>query len=197
MHLAASSFDAADRYRFVRSRRGCAAGTHLVVSGPPASGKSTLAPQVAASLGLPLVAKDTIKDALMSVLGVADIEASRQLGRAAVRAMLAVAEQSPIGAVVESNFYRSVAGPDLMSLPGHIVEVFCRCTPDVAWERYRHRAGTRHAGHFDRERTRAEFWNDEVAEPVAGPWPLLEVDTESPIDVAAVVRFVQTSLQRE
>ena len=38
--------------------------------------------------------------------------------------------------------------------------------------------------------------NDEVAEPVAGPWPLLEVDTTSPVDVAAVVRFVQTSPQR-
>lgn len=170
---------------------------YVVVSGPPASGKSTLAPQVAASLGLPLVAKDTIKDAIMSVVDAADVEASRQLGRAAVRAMLAVAEQSPIGAVIESNFYRSVAVPELLNLPGHIVEVFCRCTSEVAWGRYRHRTGTRHAGHFDHERTRAELWNDEVAEPVAGPWPLLEVDTESPVDVAAVVRFVQTSLQRK
>lgn len=42
-----------------------------------------------------------------------------------------------------------------------------------------------------------ELWNDEVAAPVAGPWPLLEVDTESPVDVEAVVRFVQTSLQRK
>ena len=170
---------------------------YVVVSGPPASGKSALAPQVAASLGLPLVAKDTIKDALMSVLDAPDVEASRQLGRAAVQAMLAVAEQSPIGAVIESNFYRSVAAAELTSLPGHVVEVFCRCTAWVAWDRYRSRAGTRHAGHFDHERTRDELWNDEVAEPVAGPWPLLEVHTDLPVDVAAVVRFVQTSLQRE
>lgn len=77
----------------------------VVVSGPPASGKSTLAPLLAAELALPLIAKDTIKDALMSLLPVQDVEASRQLGRAAVTAMLAVAAESPVGAVLESNFY--------------------------------------------------------------------------------------------
>src|SRR3954466_7972344 len=56
----------------------------VVVSGPPASGKSTLAPVLARGLKLPLLAKDTIKDALMSKLAVPDVDASRQLGRAAV-----------------------------------------------------------------------------------------------------------------
>ena len=143
------------------------------------------------------MAKDTIKDALMSVLGAPNVETSRQLGRAAVQAMLAVAADSPIGAVIESNFYRSVAAADLASLPGPVVEVFCRCQADVAWKRYRSRAGTRHAGHFDDDRTRDKLWNDEVAEPVAGPWPLLEVDTNVPVDVAAVVRFVRATLQPE
>ena len=167
----------------------------VIVSGPPASGKSTLAPQVASALGLPLIAKDTIKDALMSVLDVPDVDTSRQLGRASVRAMLAVAGQSPIGAVIESNFYRSVAGAELNALPGRVVELFCRCSGDVAWDRYRSRAGTRHAGHFDHDRTRDELWNAEVAEPVAGGWPLLEVDTNTPVDVTAVVQFVETHRQ--
>ena len=74
----------------------------VVVSGPPAGGKSTLAPVLARDLGLPLVAKDTIKDALMSVLPVPDVETSRQIGRGAVVAMLAVAAGSPIGAVIDS-----------------------------------------------------------------------------------------------
>ncbi|MGI8794768.1 MAG: AAA family ATPase [Acidimicrobiales bacterium] len=164
----------------------------VIVSGPPASGKSTLAPQVAAALGLPLIAKDTIKDAIMSVLNVPDVEGSRKIGRASVVAMLAVARESPIGAVIESNFYRSVAGAELAKLPGQVVEVFCRCTADLAWERYCRRAGSRHAGHFDHERTRDELWNDEVAEPVAGPWPLLKVDTSAPVDVATVVELVRS-----
>lgn len=73
----------------------------VVVTGPPASGKSTLAPPLARELALPLVAKDTIKDALMSVLPVPDVGASRQLGGTAVAAMLAIAGQSPIGAVID------------------------------------------------------------------------------------------------
>lgn len=166
----------------------------VVVSGPPASGKSTLAPVLARQLGLPLIAKDTIKDALMSVTPVPDVEASRQLGRGAVAAMLAVAAESPIGAVIESNFYRSVAIDSLRRLPGGLVEIFCRCNLEVAHSRYRERAGTRHAGHFDAVRTAEELWNDEVAEPVAGGWPLMEVETNAPVDVAVVLAFVRDSL---
>jgi len=166
----------------------------VIVSGPPASGKSTLAPLLAERLGLPLLAKDTIKDALMSVTPVPDVEASRQLGRAAVTAVLAVAAESSIGAVIESNFYRSVAIESLSRLPGGLVEIFCRCDREVAQSRYRERAGTRHAGHFDTVRTAEELWNDEVAEPVAGGWPVMEVDTNTPVDVAEVLAFVRDSI---
>ena len=107
--------------------------------------------------------------------------------------MLAVAADSPIGAVIESNFYRSVAGQNLGDLPGAVVEDFCRCPKAVAQERYRARAGSRHAGHFDGDRDVDELWNDEVAEPVAGGWPLLEVNSAQPVDVAAVVAFVRNA----
>lgn len=167
----------------------------VVVSGPPASGKSTLAPALASELGLPLLAKDTIKDGLMSVLPVPDLEASRQLGRASVVAMLAVAAQAPLGAVIESTFHRSRALDDLRRLPGAVVEVFCRCDAQVARDRYQARSSSRQAGHFDSIRTVEELWNDEVAQPVAGGWPLMEVDTNRPVDVAAVVRFVRSSLR--
>jgi hypothetical protein len=95
---------------------------------------------LAGELRLPLVAKDTIKDALMSVLPVPDVDTSRQLGRAAVVAMLAIAAESPSGAVIESNFYRSRAVGELGRLPGQVVEVFCRVDRDVARLRYQTRA---------------------------------------------------------
>lgn len=167
----------------------------VVVCGPPASGKSTLAPPLAERLALPLVAKDMIKDALMAVLPVPDVAASQQLGRAAVRAMFAVAAASPVGAVVESNLRRSLAVDDVGRLPGTVVEVFCRCDRQVATARYRARTGTRHAGHFDAERSADELW-DEVAEPVAGGWPVLEVDTNHPVDLDEVVRAVQGAARR-
>lgn len=167
------------------------AALFVVVSGPPASGKSTLAPRIAAELGLPLVAKDTIKEALMSVLPVPDIEASKQIGRGAIATMLAVAASSPIGAVLESNFYRSLAVDDLARLPGPVVEVFCRCDQEVARDRSMRRAGTRHAGHFDDTRASDELWNDEVAQPVAGGWPVIEVDTNGPVSVDEIVTLIR------
>jgi hypothetical protein len=152
-----------------------------------------LAPALAVELTMPLIAKDTIKDALMSVLPVPVIETSRRLGRASVQAMLAVAAVSPVGAVIESTFYRSVARDELARLPGNVSEVFCRCDAAVATARYRERAGSRHAGHFDSIRSAAELWNDEVSEPVAGAWPVLEVNTNEPVDVRAVLAFISAS----
>ena len=163
----------------------------MIVDGPPASGKSTLASTLAPRLELPLLAKDTIKDALMTVLDVPDVEASRQVGRAAVLAMLAIAAESPIGAVIESNFHRTVAVDDLRVLPGDVVEVFCRCEPSVSITRYRRRSGTRAPGHFDDIRTDEEIWNEEVGQPVAGGWPVIEIDTSAPVDVDRLVERIR------
>jgi predicted kinase len=156
--------------------------TFVVVSGPPASGKTTLARAIAPALDLPLIAKDTIKQALMTVLPVPDIEASRIIGAASVAALLAVAAEAR-GALLESVWHRSRALDDLRRLPGHVVEVFCRCDPRTAAQRYAVRAGTREPGHFDAERTIEELWNDEVAQPVAGGWPVIVISTDSPVDV--------------
>jgi predicted kinase len=162
----------------------------VVVSGPPASGKTTLAGALAPALGLPLIAKDTIKEALMTVLPVPDVEASRRIGAASVAALLAVAAQAP-GAVLESVWRRSYAAAELARLPGGVVEVFCRCDPAVAARRYALRAGTRDAGHFDAERALAEIWNDEVARPVAGGWPVIEADTSGPVDIGSLAARVR------
>lgn len=165
-------------------------GTFVVVAGPPGSGKTTLARAVAPALGLPLIAKDTIKQALMSVLPVPDVPASRAIGAASVQALLAVAAESD-GAVLESVWHRSRALGDLRGLPGQVVEVFCRCDPAVARQRYTGRAGTRAAGHFDAERARGELWNDEVARPVAGGWPVIEVDTGRPVELGPLIRAIR------
>ena len=156
--------------------------TYVVISGPPGSGKTTLSRQVAQTLGLPLIAKDTIKEALMTVVDVPDVDTSRQLGRAAVAALYAVAAEAGHG-VVESAWHRGRAVHDLAALPGDIVEVFCRCDRALAYARYVARSPSRAAGHFDGDRLSEELWNSEVAEPVAGGWPVIEVDTNRPVDV--------------
>ena len=150
-------------------------GTFVVVSGPPASGKTTLAVAIAPALGLPLIAKDTIKQALMTVLPVPDVAASRVVGRASVAALLAVAAESR-GAVLESVWHRSYALDDLRRCRGR----WSRCSAGATRRSRRsgmRRGPLRDAGHFDAERVTAELWNDEVAWPVAGGWPVIEVDT--------------------
>jgi predicted kinase len=163
---------------------------YVVVSGPPGSGKTTLATGIASQLRLPLIAKDLIKEALMSALAAPDIATSRMIGQAAVEVMYAVAAASPGGAVLEANFHRSVARPDIRALPGPIVEVFCRCVREIALARYRERSDQRHPGHFDQLRADDELWNDEVTTPVAGGWAVLEVETNVPVDTSGVVRDV-------
>jgi predicted kinase len=169
--------------------------SYVVVSGAPGSGKTTLARQLAAALRRPLIAKDTIKEALMTVLDVPDVETSRVIGRAAVVALRAVAAEST-GAVLESAWHRSAARVELATLPGSIVEVFCRCDRQVAEARYTARASGRVPGHFDRDRSAAEIWNDDVSEPVAGGWPVIEVDTNQQVDVDAVVDSIRRAGHR-
>ena len=163
---------------------------YVVVSGAPASGKSTLAAALAPELGLPLLAKDTIKQALLTVLDAPDVETSRVVGRAAAVALLAVAAEAG-SAVLEAPWQRDRAITELAGLPGRLVEVFCRCSPQTAAARFAARAASRTAGHFDRDRTPDELWNDQVAAPVGGGWPVLDVDTESRVDVAELADRVR------
>jgi predicted kinase len=157
---------------------------YVIVSGPPASGKSTLAAALASALDLPLLAKDGIKDALVDALGAPDVARSRELGRAAVQVLLAVARTSGRG-VLESVWHGYAREP-LAALPGPTVEVFCRCNPEVLRARFRIRSARRGAVYFDRQRTAAELWNAEIGAPVAAGWPVLEVDTGVAVDVAAL-----------
>ena len=170
------------------------AGVFVLVSGPPASGKTTLARGLGPLLGLPVLAKDTVKEALMGTLDVPDVAASRAIGRAAAEAVLAVAAAS-VGAVLEGPWHRSRADV-IAALPGRVVEVFCRADRATARRRLEERGAGRHPGHFDRDRTADELWGDEVAEPVAGGWPVVEVDTTVPVDLEGLAQQVRRASTR-
>lgn len=161
----------------------------VLVGGPPASGKSTLARPLADEIGLTLLGKDVIKEALMDTLGrPRDVEESRRLGRAAVIVMLTVAASCP-GAVLDSTFYPYTLSY-LRALPGAIVEIRCRCPRELAAARYRARSTARHSGHLDAARPEDELWNECHIRPL-GVGPLIEVDTSIEVDVAAVAREVR------
>ena len=164
----------------------------VLVGGPPASGKSSLAAPLAVELGLPLIAKDAIKETLMDVLGLPrDVEESQQLGRAAVMAMLTVARTSP-GAVLDSTWYQYTlpALRELRELRGPLVEVRCVLPEEVARRRYAERSRHRHAGHLDADRPPDELW-DEVHRRPLGLGPLIEVDTSRQVPIAELARQIR------
>ena len=164
----------------------------VVVNGPPGSGKTTLAERLAPLLGLPLISKDVIKEALMGVWNVEDVQTSRRLGRAAMAVMFSVAEDASAGAVLDANFRRSLAHDELTRSPGLVIEVFCRCPRETCLTRYRARAAGRAAGHLDSERSDAEIWDAETVDPVAGGWPVIEVETSVPVELDGLLTALRS-----
>jgi predicted kinase len=128
----------------------------VIVSGSPASGKSSLAEEIAAELNLPLLSRDDIKEALMDVYPAEDRKESKVAGAAAFKAMYQVLGsmlQVGVGVVLESTFEKGRSENDLSqffdrSIP---VQVTCKASTDVLKERLaeRIRTGSRHPGHQD------------------------------------------------
>ena len=159
----------------------------VLVGGWPGSGKTTLATALGPRLGLPVLAKDEVKEALADALGrPGTVSESRRLGRAAVLAVLRIARRCP-GAVVDSTWF-GYTRPLVAVLPGPVVELRCVVPVEVARSRYYARAADRHQGHLDLERDEAELWGEPVR-PL-GVGPLVEVGTTMPLDIATIAAEV-------
>jgi hypothetical protein len=158
--------------------------TVVAITGLPGSGKTTLALQLSRRLGWPLIARDTIKEALGDALDISDPEGSRRIGGASYHILFAVAAQVPGELIVESNFGPQ-AVPSLRALsPVPPIEVLCRCPLDVAAHRYSSRA--RHAVHHTPQVTPEDLLQLGSPTPVGLGGPLITVDTSTAVDADAL-----------
>ena len=131
----------------------------LVITGAPASGKTTLARELAARYGAALIAKDSSKEPLLDVLGAADRAASRTLSDASFAVLFALGrEQLATGSSVllEGNFRSLEHAAALRALSAPAVrcaQVLCVMEEGARRERLARRAHdpARHAGHRDAE----------------------------------------------
>lgn len=168
----------------------------LLVSGSPASGKSTLARGLAQIFSYPLISKDTIKESLFDSLGahLSNLDApelSRLLSRAAMDLLWSLAPGCP-QLILEANFRPASAHERarLTALEGRKLEIYCHCTPEEAERRFRERATrTDHHPAHSMKTLSAELLK-EFDRPM-GLCPVIDVDTGFPVDpveVAAGIR---------
>ncbi|HEX6901883.1 MAG TPA: AAA family ATPase [Thermoanaerobaculia bacterium] len=173
----------------------------VVVSGLPASGKTTIATGLAAELELPLLDKDAYLEALLQHAGIGDLEWRHRLSRLADEQLRSAA--STRSAAVLASWWRHPKSNAETGTPTDwlnptsdvIVEVHCVCRPSVAAARFL--ARSRHPGHLDGR------WSLERLLPILEeqqshgplfPRQAILVDTEQPVEMQTLAQAVKAAL---
>jgi predicted kinase len=160
----------------------------VIVTGPPCSGKTSLARRVATACRLPLFSKDGFKEVLYDGVGWRDPDLAAKLNAVSfdllyvsARTLLDVGQSL----ILEANFRPDVGDPTLRELgqayDAHLFQIHCYAAPDTLIARFRRRwqSGRRHPGHRDDEiDTRiADNLRQRVYGPMDLPGDLLRVNT--------------------
>lgn len=130
----------------------------IIVTGQPASGKSTLSAWLGQQLTLPVISKDGIKEIMFAEMGWQDREWSKLLGRASVEIMYHLAHtllRANSSLILENAFHPELASPNLQTIihqhQARAIQIICQAPSEVLFHRFRQRAesGQRHEGHVD------------------------------------------------
>lgn len=127
----------------------------IVLTGMPATGKSTICKALAECFGYPVVEKDAIKEELFDTVGFTCYAQKRALDHAANAVVIHVVEQilKTNGSVIVDNNFDDISGKRFTALLEKYVPkcacVFLHGDLDVLHERYTLRDNThaRHLGH--------------------------------------------------
>ena len=155
----------------------------ILVTGPPAAGKTTIARRLSEFLSLPLIAKDDIKERLFNGLGISTREWSQKIGCLAFDLTYALVEdqlraRKPV--IAESAFWSESAKDRLQEIlkryPADVFEIHCSGSPEILGPRYMVRETVdRHPGHS----SGMEFSAEEMAKIIrSGRYDALRLRNE-------------------
>jgi len=162
----------------------------VLVNGVPASGKSTVAALLGRRLAWPVLALDTVKEALFDHLGIGDRDHNRLLGRASYQAIFSTIGGFPdgMGAVVDAwhgfQLVEVLRGHLARASAGPVLEVWCHAPPELVAQRYR--ARVRHPGHPPASYAGELAALAARAAPL-GIGPVVDVPTDRELDEAALL----------
>ena len=130
----------------------------VIISGPPCTGKTTLAKRISTEFRLPLISKDGIKESLFDSLGWKDRQWSMKLSLASYGLIYYFLESQLTwgrALIVESNFKPEYDTEKFLDLKKKYnfkpFQIQCKTNGQVLWERFKKRSqsGERHPGHVD------------------------------------------------
>ena len=175
----------------------------IVLTGLPASGKTTVGQRLAQALDWPLLDKDDyLESAFARHADIGDAAWRRQLSLESNVAFEKAAKA--LSRVVLVSHWRPLDAPGPSGtpcdwVPDHFetcVEVFCECPVATAVDRFHERK--RHPGHGDAARTKPElnaWFADYAAQLPLHIGHLVTVETETKMDVRSVITSIGAALR--
>jgi predicted kinase len=165
----------------------------VMVNGLPGSGKSSLAPRLAAALDAACLGKDRIKEALADAV----VTEVPRLDTVVMETLWSLAAEISGMVVVDSWWFRprdleQARAGLTRSEATATVEIWCDIPADLARSRYV--ARKRHAVHTDAEKLATEWAGWAAAAVPLGLGPVIRADTSVPIDVPALATEVRKAL---
>lgn len=177
----------------------------VIITGLPASGKTTIGKELARRMSIPFVSKDDIKELMFDGLGWKDREWSKKLGLISYDLLYYFTEallKANRPFVIESNFKPEFDNSKFAALKEtcvfDAVQILCKADGEVLFERFKKRSesGQRHPGHVDTDNY-DEFKKSLLSghcEPLSLSGNVIEVDTTvfDKVDLDALLQKIDT-----
>ena len=175
----------------------------IIVTGRPASGKSTLADILAKEMNCPLISRDSLKEGYINTLGLRHDQLDNSAALHIYHSFFEVINllvSKNISLVAEAAFQHRLWEPQLLPLleKTQMRIIICELSPELARDRFKNRLQSnpgRHKFHGDNGVREEGGLQTDNYEPPNMDIPILEVDTTHHYDpgIQQIVAFIRSA----